>query len=96
MAVRLSGSRYGRLANLRTPTLIIHGKADPLVPIAHGRRLVEAIPGARAFWPDDMGHDISEHLVGSLVREMVKHFEYATVGATLTGLVDGGLSSGVD
>jgi pimeloyl-ACP methyl ester carboxylesterase len=95
-AVRFSGSRYERLANLDAPALVIHGKADPLVPIAHGRRLVEAIPGARGFWPEDMGHDISEHLVGTLVREMVEHFELAGANGAPTGLADGSLTVGVD
>jgi len=90
-AVRLSGSRYAALADLRVPTLIIHGKDDPLVPIAHGRRLVDAIPGASGLWLDNMGHDIPEHLAGTLAREMVRHFVRSKPGAALSGLAPGAL-----
>jgi pimeloyl-ACP methyl ester carboxylesterase len=90
-AVRLSGSRYAALADLRVPALIIHGRDDPLVPIAHGVRLVEAIPGARGVWLDNMGHDIPEHLAGTLAREMARHFERSKPGAALSGLAPGAL-----
>jgi len=90
-AVRLSGSRYEALADLRVPTLVIHGRADPLVPIAHGLRLVEAIPEAKGLWLDEMGHDIPEHLAGTLAGEMARHFERAKPTAALSGLVPGPL-----
>lgn len=86
MAVRVSGSRYEALAELRVPTLVIHGRADPLVPIAHGLRLVEAIPDARGLWLDDMGHDIPEHLAETLAGEMARHFEREKPAAALSEL----------
>lgn len=36
-----------RLSAIRAPTLVLHGDADPVVPLAHGERLVAAIPGAQ-------------------------------------------------
>jgi pimeloyl-ACP methyl ester carboxylesterase len=35
------------LASIRVPTLVLHGEADTMIPIAGGRRFVAAIPGAR-------------------------------------------------
>lgn len=63
MAVRLSGSRYARLKELRIPTLIIHGRNDPLAPIAHSEKLASIIPNARSEWIDNMGHDLPFGLV---------------------------------
>ena len=37
---------------------MIHGAADPLVPLAGGRDTAEAIPGAELLVIDGMGHDL--------------------------------------
>jgi pimeloyl-ACP methyl ester carboxylesterase len=37
---------YGRLENIRVPTLVMHGERDQLVPPANGRMLAEMISGA--------------------------------------------------
>jgi pimeloyl-ACP methyl ester carboxylesterase len=39
-AVRQSGSRLDRLRHLELPTLVIHGVADPFIPVEHGRKRV--------------------------------------------------------
>jgi len=36
-----------RLGEIRCPTLVMHGTADPLVPVENGRILARLIPGAR-------------------------------------------------
>jgi pimeloyl-ACP methyl ester carboxylesterase len=38
------------------PTLVIHGDADPLVPLACGVDTAESIPGARLVVVEGMGH----------------------------------------
>lgn len=45
-----------RLAEIRVPTLIIHGDCDPLMPYANARALVAAIPGARLVTLPGVGH----------------------------------------
>lgn len=55
-AVTVSGSRYEKLKTLDVPTLIIHGTNDPLIPVEHGRKLVETIPNAESLWLDGVGH----------------------------------------
>jgi pimeloyl-ACP methyl ester carboxylesterase len=35
------------LPHVATPTLIIWGQLDPLTPLAHGKQMAQAIPGAR-------------------------------------------------
>jgi len=46
-----------RLADIAAPTLVIHGTADPLFPIAHGEALAEAIPGAQFLALPGVGHE---------------------------------------
>jgi pimeloyl-ACP methyl ester carboxylesterase len=49
-------ARLSRLEDL--PTLVLHGTADPLLPLAHGRALADAIPGARLIELDGVGHQL--------------------------------------
>jgi 3-oxoadipate enol-lactonase len=46
----------GRLAGMRTPTLVIHGTADNVVDVRNARLLADAIPGARVELLLDTGH----------------------------------------
>ena len=45
-----------RLGGLRLPVLVIHGTSDRLVPPANGRRLAEAISGARLLMLPQASH----------------------------------------
>ncbi len=44
------------LTSYRGPLLVIHGRQDTIVPIAHGRELAAIVPGA-AFHELDCGHN---------------------------------------
>ena len=46
------------LSAITAPTLVIHGTADPLFPLDHGRALAEAIPGATLLTLDGAGHGV--------------------------------------
>jgi 3-oxoadipate enol-lactonase len=45
-----------RLGNIKTPTLVIHGENDRLVPAANGRLIAERIPGARLIMLPHASH----------------------------------------
>ena len=38
------------------PSLVIHGRQDPVVPIGHAEAVVQGIPGATGRWLDRCGH----------------------------------------
>jgi pimeloyl-ACP methyl ester carboxylesterase len=46
----------GWLGELRVPALVMCGTADPVVPIAHARRVHEAIPGSKFVLIEGGGH----------------------------------------
>lgn len=48
----------GALADIMVPTLVIHGTADPLFPIAHGEALARAIPDAALLALEGVGHEL--------------------------------------
>lgn len=41
---------------INTPTLIIHGRKDPIFPIDHGEYLHKSISGSQLIIKEDMGH----------------------------------------
>lgn len=46
-----------RIGRLKMPVLLIHGRDDMTIPIAHGRRLFDAAPEPRTFLEVPGGHD---------------------------------------
>jgi pimeloyl-ACP methyl ester carboxylesterase len=46
------------LSSIAVPTLVIHGTADPMFPLEHGRALAESIPGAELLTLPGAGHGL--------------------------------------
>ena len=46
----------GALGDVALPTLVLHGRQDPVVPLARGAEVAAAIPGARLVVLDTPGH----------------------------------------
>jgi pimeloyl-ACP methyl ester carboxylesterase len=65
-----SPPRHDLLKGVKCPALVIHGEADPLVPIEGGRDTAACIPGARLVTVPNMGHDFSSKLVPVYLREI--------------------------
>jgi pimeloyl-ACP methyl ester carboxylesterase len=57
-AIFASEAREEALRQLKVPTLVIHGEADPLIPPSAGRRTAALIPGAELVMVEKMGHDL--------------------------------------
>ncbi len=73
VAILASGNRKPALASVSAPTLVVHGTADPLVPIAAGRATAEAVPGAALLEIEGMGHDLPRQVWPRLVDAIAKH-----------------------
>ncbi|MGW5875086.1 alpha/beta fold hydrolase [Nocardiopsis terrae] len=53
----VAGSSLGdRLGEITAPTLVLHGREDPLFPWRHGEALAAEIPGARLHLVSGVGH----------------------------------------
>jgi abhydrolase domain-containing protein 17 len=47
-----------RVRDLQRPLLVIHGTADGVIPVSHGRKLYAAAPGPKqALWAEGAGHN---------------------------------------
>ena len=62
VAIAADGNRSPLLAALKVPTQIIHGRDDPLVPVAAAHDLADKIAGAQIDVIGGMGHDLPEPL----------------------------------
>ncbi|MEZ5664410.1 MAG: alpha/beta hydrolase [Burkholderiaceae bacterium] len=59
------------LAQLRVPTLVVHGSQDPALPLAHGQVLASSIPDARLLVLD-MGHLLPDGYASEAGAEMAR------------------------
>ncbi|HEY9217711.1 MAG TPA: alpha/beta hydrolase [Phenylobacterium sp.] len=61
-AIRAAGDRTEAVKTIKCPTVVLHGKEDPLVPLAGGELTAAAIPGAELRVIPGMGHDLPPQL----------------------------------
>ena len=61
------------LSSVLAPTLVIHGIADPMFPIEHGKALAEQIPAARLMPLEGAGHDVDRADWDPIVGAILEH-----------------------
>jgi pimeloyl-ACP methyl ester carboxylesterase len=76
-AILGSGSLLDYDRQITEPTVVLHGRADKLVPPASGRAVARAIDGARLVLLDGMGHDLPEELWDEVISELTTNFSSA-------------------
>ena len=81
LAVLADVTRAAQLARITCPTLVLHGKADPLVPFAHGEDTAQRIAGARLVPIDGMGHDLPPLPLQRVLDALVPHLQAADAAA---------------
>lgn len=70
MAVVTQTDRTRRLAELRMPTLVMHGLADKMVHVSGGRATAAAIHGAELVVVPGWGHDLPTALFPTFTRAL--------------------------
>ena len=70
VAIVADGDRSPLLGAIAMPTAIIHGEADPLVPVAAGHDLKAKIPSASIDLISGMGHDLPAPLWPRFVADI--------------------------
>lgn len=77
LAIIADGSRVDMLKRIKVPTLVVHGKADALVPWQCSEDIAQHIPGARLELIDEMAHDLPpsqvERMVGLIAGHAAAH-----------------------
>jgi pimeloyl-ACP methyl ester carboxylesterase len=73
-AIVASGDFRKHTRSIKAPTLVIHGNADPLVPIEGGYDVAKLVRGARMEVIDGMGHDVPPRFLPQITKLMLDHF----------------------
>ena len=63
------------LSSIAAPTLVIHGTADPMFPLAHGKALAAEIRGAQLLQLEGAGHGLYRADWGTVVRAIADGIE---------------------
>jgi len=75
VAVGADSLRADELPRIKAPTLVVHGKDDPLVPVACGHDTARRIGGSKFRVIPGMGHDLPPGVVTRLLEEIVPHMK---------------------
>lgn len=71
--MEFDGPANGGFADLAVPVLVVHGELDPLLPVAHGEAVRDAVPGASLVVLDGAGHDVPPARWDDFVDALVRH-----------------------
>ena len=82
LAVLAGGSRVALLKKIRTPTLVLHGEGDPLIPVEGGRDVARLIPDAKLETIPGWGHDLPIVLIPRLADLVARHCKAADAKLT--------------
>ncbi|MNX42445.1 putative non-heme bromoperoxidase BpoC [compost metagenome] len=80
LAIGADDDRPQVLARIQRPTLVLHGDADALVPIACGRDSAQRIPGATFIAVPGMGHDLPPEVCTILAHHIAPFAHAADAG----------------
>ena len=72
-AVLATGCHKHVLKTLAIPTLVIHGDADPLIPVECGIDTANTIPGAELMIIKGMGHDLPPAVAPRVIKAIARH-----------------------
>lgn len=70
-AFRLDWPALEDLRGIEVPTLVVHGRLDRVLPVAHAEALGAAIPGSTVIVIDDMGHIPRRHDWHAIAEQVV-------------------------
>jgi len=79
--VMASPDRRPKLRTITAPTVVIHGDADPLVPLAGGRDTAANIPGAELIVVPGVGHEMPAAVLDVFVGGILSAIARAKISA---------------
>ena len=75
MAILAEPSRVPLLNELRVPALVVHGTADPLLPVMHGVHLAAHIQGSHLKLIPGLAHRFQEAFKAPLLAAVLPYLQ---------------------
>lgn len=75
MAIFAAGDRSDSLKQIQADTLVLHGRDDGLLPLAHGEHTHALISKSRMVVYEGMGHNLPQQVVPKMVADIAAHIE---------------------
>ena len=75
IAILADKDRYDEVQTITTPTLVIHGKLDPLIPYEEGKKTADLMPNSEFLGVDFMSHLIDKPVLDYIETPMVKFLD---------------------
>jgi pimeloyl-ACP methyl ester carboxylesterase len=72
-AIAADTRRADELPRIKAPTLVVHGRDDPLVPYPCGQDTARRISGSSFHGIDGMGHDLPPGVVARVLDHLLPH-----------------------
>nr|WP_180882773.1 alpha/beta hydrolase [Mesorhizobium loti] len=73
----VDGAAVESIGDLAAPLLVIHGTADPVFPVEHGRAFASAVPGARLVEVHGGGHELHRDDWAVMIDAIAAHVRAA-------------------
>ena len=71
LAIMVHGNMKEKISAIKVPTLVIHGREDPLYPVECGIEIAETIQGSELIIIEGMGHSLPPE-VFNLISDAIK------------------------
>jgi pimeloyl-ACP methyl ester carboxylesterase len=76
-AILSSKNRIRKVMRIQSPTLIIHGKDDPVIHYKNSIKINKLIKNSKLLLIDGMRHLIDESILNEFSHELIQHFKKA-------------------
>jgi pimeloyl-ACP methyl ester carboxylesterase len=77
-AILSSKNRIRKVMSIKAPTLIIHGKDDPLIRVKNSYRIHKLIKNSILLVIDNMRHLVEESIINEFSKELLEHLKKNT------------------
>ena len=77
-AILSSKNRIRKVMSIKAPTLIIHGKDDPLIKVKNSYQIHKLIKNSNLLVIDNMRHLVEENIIDEFSKELLEHLKKNT------------------
>ena len=77
LSILASKDRLKKIQNIKAPTLIIHGKQDPMIQLKNAYKMHKLIPHSKLKIIDEMRHLIEPEILIKFEKDLLDHLQLA-------------------